>query len=65
MSRVRFVSATVQLQLVNDDGDTLAPIVTQPLVIHDGAWPPDLHALITDVDRQVNGPSDETSPADG
>lgn len=66
MNRVRFVAATVALQLVNDDGDTLAAIPTQPVTVTADAWPPDLDAVIAQIDRQINPPpvpADEAPPS--
>lgn len=59
MARVRLVATTVSLQLVNDDGETLAPLNVSPLVVPAADWPPDLDAVIADVDRQVNPPPPE------
>lgn len=63
MARVRFVAATVQYQLVNDDGNTLAPIDIRPAIVAAGAWPPDLDAVLAQVDAQINPPGgDDANP---
>lgn len=52
---VRLVAFALQLELVADDGETLAPLDVAPVRYPAAAWPPDLHALIDQVQRQIDG----------
>jgi hypothetical protein len=52
--RVRLVGATVHLTAVADDGETLHPLQLEPLGVPAAAWPPDLDAVLADVQRQLD-----------
>jgi hypothetical protein len=53
--RARLVTATVQLQIVADDGETLHPLQIAPIQVAASEWPTfDLNAQVADVQRQLD-----------
>jgi hypothetical protein len=53
--RARLVTATVQLQVVADDGTTLHPLQIAPIQVAASEWPTfNLDAQLADVQRQLD-----------
>lgn len=53
---VRLVSVTVQLQVVDDDGETLTPVPVNPIAVTAAQWATfDLVVVLTDIERQLRG----------
>lgn len=53
--QVRLVSVVMQLELVVDDGNTLTPLETAPIRLPPAGWPPNMDALLEQVQRQIDG----------
>lgn len=52
--RARLASVTVQVNVVVDDGDVLEPIPVQSFTVAPAAWPPDLGAVLADIQGQID-----------
>lgn len=54
MNKVRLVAFVLQLEIVTDDGDMLAPMETPSIRFPAAAWPPDIDTLVEKFQRQVD-----------
>lgn len=51
--RARFVSATVQFQIVLDDDEEFDPVALQPITVSSKAWPPNVKDILAQVEAEV------------
>lgn len=57
--RLRLVGVVINLDVVDDDGDTLTPVQVQPIPITAAAWPTfDLGAVLAEIERQLRQEGD-------
>lgn len=51
-SRLRLVAVHCQLEVVADDGVDLTPVPTASIVVPATAWPPDLGAILAELQQR-------------